>query len=69
MPRAKEGGETSCAEVYGFALFPSAVLLWAGQSPAPAGAIRPFCRVGALPARRSFSPRQKELFLVYHSFC
>lgn len=49
MPRAKEGGETSCAEVYGFALFPSAVLLWAEQSPAPAGAIQPFYRGGTLP--------------------
>lgn len=56
MLQAKEGGETSCAEVYGFSLFPSAVLLWAEQSPAPVGAIRPFCRGGALP-------RPTEVFL------
>lgn len=70
MPRAKEGGETSCAEVYGFSLFPSAVLLWAEQSPAPYG------RNSALLQRRGSAPPDggvfslsKGAFLVYHSFC
>ena len=50
MPRAKEGGrDVLRGGLRFFALFPSAVLLWAEQSPAPAGAIRPFCRGGALP--------------------
>lgn len=53
MLQAKEGGETSCAEVYGFSLFPSAVLLWAGLCPPD----------GVFPlVKRSF-------YLVYHSFC
>lgn len=69
MPQTKEG-ETSCAEVYGFALFPSAVLLWAEQSPAPAGAIRPFYRGGTLPCPTEVFPLVKRSFcLVYHSFC
>lgn len=69
MPQTKEG-ETSCAEVYGFSLFPSAVLLWAKQSPAPAGAIRPFCRGGALPRpTEGFSLVKRSFYLVYHSFC
>lgn len=70
MLQAKEGGETSCAEVYGFSLFPSAVLRWAEQSPAPAGAIRPFCRGGALPRpTEGFSLVKRSFYLVYHSFC
>lgn len=70
MLQAKEGGETSCAEVYGFALFPLAVLRWAEQSPAPAGAIRPFYRGGALPRPTEVFPLVKRSFcLVYHSFC
>lgn len=67
MLQAKEGGETSCAEVYGFSLFPSAVLLWAEQSAALPGAI---LQRRALPSpTEGFFPCQKELFLVYHSFC
>ena len=70
MLQAKEGGETSCAEVYGFSLFPSAVVRWAEQSPAPAGAIRPFYRGGTLPRPTEVFPLVKRSFcLVYHSFC
>ena len=61
MPQTKEE-ETSCAEVYGFALFPSAVLLWAEQSPAPTGAIRPFLQ-GRGSAPPEVFPSSKELFI------
>lgn len=37
MPRAKEGGDVLRGGLRFFALFPSAVLLWAEQSPAPYG--------------------------------
>ena len=63
MLQAKEGGrDVLRGGLRFFALFPSAVLLWAEQSPAPAGAIRLFCRGGALPRpTEGFFPRQKEL--------
>lgn len=61
MPQTKEG-ETSCAEVYGFALFPSAVLLWAEQSPAPYG------RNSALLQRRGSAPPDGGFPLVKRNF-
>ena len=70
MLQAKEGGDVLRGGLRFFALFPSAVLLWAEQSPAPAGAIRPFCRGGALPRpTERFSLVKRSFYLVYHSFC
>lgn len=71
MLQAKEGGrDVLRGGLRFFALFPSAVLLWAEQSPAPYGRNSALLqgRDSALPDG-GFSPRQKELFLVYHSFC
>lgn len=70
MPRAKEGGETSCAEVYGFSLFLSAVLLWAEQSPAPYGRNSALLqRRGSAPPDGVFPLVKRSFCLVYHSFC
>lgn len=70
MLQAKEGGDVLRGGLRFFALFPSAVLLWAEQSPAPAGAIRPFYRGGTLPCPTEVFPLVKRSFcLVYHSFC
>lgn len=71
MPRAKEGGrDVLRGGLRFFALFPSAVLLWAEQSPAPYG------RNSALLQRRGFAPPdggfplvKRSFYLVYHSFC
>ena len=61
MPRAKEG-ETSCAEVYGFAL--------GGAEPRPYGRNSALLqgRDSALPDGEIL-PSSKGAFLVYHSFC
>ena len=61
MPRAKEG-ETSCAEVYGFAL--------GGAEPRPCGRNSALLqRRGSAPPDGGFPLVKRSFYLVYHSFC
>lgn len=67
MLQAKEGGDVLRGGLRFFALFPSAVLLWAEQSPAPAGAISQ--RRGSASPDGVFPLVKRSFYLVYHSFC